>query len=309
MLRPVSVLGLLAVALMGLGCSGAIGDGGSSPGPGKTPGTNGPGSNPGGSNPGGSNPGGSNPGGSNPGGSGTVPTTMNPVNPQGLPSDDATVPGVAPLRKLTRVEYQNTIRDLLGVGEVPAARLAAISADQDSAGSGFTRGGSVTAAPDARALLQAAEDVATSALSRMGSLLPCSPLPTAPAAQDACADQFFPALRPARLPPAADRRRGQRPEGPVPGAAHPRRRRRLPQGDRQRDRGDAAVALLPLSLGAGAGRGDQGRQPGQVQPVRDRLASCRTCSGRRCPTTSCSRRPTRTCWATRTRSPSRPAGC
>ena len=63
-----------------------------------------------------------------------MPTPMNPVNPQGLPSDDATVPGVAPLRKPTRVEYQNTIRDLLGVGEVPAARLAAISADQDSAG-------------------------------------------------------------------------------------------------------------------------------------------------------------------------------
>jgi hypothetical protein len=119
---------------------------------------------------------------------------MNPVNPMGLPSDDATVPGVAPLRKLTRVEYQNTIRDLLGVGEIPAARLAAISADQDSAGSGFTRGGSVTTPPDARALLQAAEDVATAAISRMGSLLPCSPLPTAPAAQDACADQFLPAF-------------------------------------------------------------------------------------------------------------------
>ena len=101
---------------------------------------------------------------------------------------------MAPLRKLTRVEYKNTIRDLLGVGEIPAARLAAISADQDSAGSGYFRGGSVTAAPDARALLQAAEDVATSALSRMGSLLPCNPIPTAAAAQDACADQFLPSF-------------------------------------------------------------------------------------------------------------------
>jgi hypothetical protein len=192
MLRPVTVLGLLAVALTGLGCSGAIGDGGNSSGPNRPP-TSGPGG--GGSNPGGggSNPGG---GGSNPGGGGstTVPTTMNPVNPQGLPSDDATVPGVAPLRKLTRVEYKNTIRDLLGVGEIPAARLAAISADQDSAGSGYFRGGSVTAAPDARALLQAAEDVATSALSRMGSLLPCNPIPTAAAAQDSCADQFLPSF-------------------------------------------------------------------------------------------------------------------
>ena len=45
----------------------------------------------------------------------------------GLPSDDATVPGVTPLRRLTRVEYQNTIRDLLGAAEIPAARLAAIA--------------------------------------------------------------------------------------------------------------------------------------------------------------------------------------
>ena len=89
MLRPVTVLGLLAVALAGLGCSGAIGDGGNSSGPGRPPtsGPSGGGSNPGG---GGSNPGG---GGSNPGGgSTTVPTTMNPVNPQGLPSDDARFP-------------------------------------------------------------------------------------------------------------------------------------------------------------------------------------------------------------------------
>ena len=68
-------------------------------------------------------------------------------------------------------------------------------------------------------LLQAAEDVATAALGRMPSLLPCNPLPTAAAAQDACADQFLAGFgkRAYRRPltDAGD----QRPEGPVPGPA------------------------------------------------------------------------------------------
>jgi hypothetical protein len=248
-------------------------------------GSNGSGSN--GSN--GSNGGGTTVGG---GGSSSVPTTMNPVNPMGLPSDDATVPGVAPLRKLTRVEYKNTIRDLLGVGEIPAERLAAISADQDSAGSGYFRGGSVTAAPDARALLQAAEDVATLALSRMGSLLPCTPLPTAPAAQDACADEFLPKFA---------KRAYRRPltEGEINDLKALYRAQKTPDvgADFPKAIANSIAAVLqsPWFLYHSAlGPAAPVKEGNLIKYNQYELASTRTCSGRRCPTTSCSRRLTRT---------------
>jgi hypothetical protein len=185
-LRPLTKLGLIGVALCGLGCSGAI------PGDHKPSNGQGGGSDPG--NPsdpskpgnGGSNPG--NGGGSNPGNGGT---TMNPVPPAGLPSDSATVPGTAPLRRLTKLEYVNTVRDLLGFDAIPPARLAAFSADQESGGSGFVRGGSVTAAPDARVFLQTSEDLAAAVVPKLAGMLPCNPMPTAAAEQDDCADKFL----------------------------------------------------------------------------------------------------------------------
>src|SRR5262249_20716458 len=83
-----------------------------------------------------------------------------------------------------------TVRDLLGL-TVPAARLAAFSADQDAAQSGFVAGGAVDTAEDVRVFLQTAEDLATQALQKMPALLPCNPIPTAAAEQDACADRFL----------------------------------------------------------------------------------------------------------------------
>ena len=178
MLQPFTRLGLTGLCLFGLACTGAIsrGDQSSSSGPGNA----GPGK-------GNSSPG-------NSGGGAQDPAVTNPpnaVNPMGLPSDDATVPGVAPLRRLTKLEYRNTVRDLLGLDSLPDAQIDAFSADQDSAASGFLRGAAVTAAPDARGILQAAEELGKAALGRMGELLPCSPLPTAAAEQDACADEFI----------------------------------------------------------------------------------------------------------------------
>jgi hypothetical protein len=111
-----------------------------------------------------------------------------------LPSDEATIPGLAPLRRLTRFEYQNTVRDLIGVTTVPAARLATFADDTESLSSGFLRGGAVTAAPDARVLMLAAEELTTSIMQRVPMLVPCSPLPTAMAEQDACADKFITAF-------------------------------------------------------------------------------------------------------------------
>ena len=182
-LRPLTKFGLIGVALCGLGCSGAI------PGDSKSP--NAPGGGPVPSNP--SNPGN---GGSNPGNGGSTDpgmggSTMKPVPPAGLPSDADTVPGTAPLRRLTKLEYVNTVHDLLGFDAIPPARLAAFSADQESGGSGFVRGGSVTAAPDARVFLQTSEDLATAIVPKLQGMLPCNPMPTAAPEQDACADKFL----------------------------------------------------------------------------------------------------------------------
>jgi hypothetical protein len=168
-------LGILGVSLLGLGCTGSVGDA-KGPGPGGGPG----------------DPGGNGGPPMTPGGNGGPPGPADPGAPPGtLPSDDTTVPGTAPLRRLTRLEYVNTVRDLLGIGEVPAARLASFAADQESAASGFLRGGSVTAAPDARVLMLAAEELTALALPKVPMLLPCTPVPTANAEQDSCADKFL----------------------------------------------------------------------------------------------------------------------
>jgi hypothetical protein len=165
MLRPLSYVGVVGVAVLALGCTGSIGEG-AGLGPNPDPGS-----------------------GRQPPGSVTPPPNAPP--PGALPSDADTVPGAAPLRRLTRFEYENTVRDLLGLAGVPAERLAAFGADQESASSGYLRGGAVTAAPDARVLMLAAEDLATAAIQKNPGLLPCNPLPTAAAEQDACADKFI----------------------------------------------------------------------------------------------------------------------
>ena len=66
------------------------------------------------------------------------------------------VPGTAVFHRLTRAEYNNTIRDLLGDNSAPARSFAA---DQESAKSGFFSGGAVANA-DANHLLEATETLA-----------------------------------------------------------------------------------------------------------------------------------------------------
>src|SRR3954462_14177989 len=106
-------LSLTMVLLAAPGCQGTIGDAGSGPaGPGGTPG------NP--SNPG--QP--SKPG--TPSGPGATPT-----GPGGAPSaaGDPNAAGPMPLRRLTRKEFNNTLRDLLGDTSNPAD---AFPLDRDS---------------------------------------------------------------------------------------------------------------------------------------------------------------------------------
>src|SRR5688572_18587181 len=57
-----------------------------------------------------------------------------PVDNTGALDDAKTVPGPAPLRRLTTLEYDNTIRDLLGVANAGGSKL---TPDQGSHDSGF----------------------------------------------------------------------------------------------------------------------------------------------------------------------------
>ena len=145
------------------------------------------------------------------------PITGGPVGgPQ--PSDMPNVPGPAPLRRLSVREYRNTVRDLLGV-DVPAGVDFAI--DRDTAG--FSVGSPVATSTDASRLLDAADQLAAAAASP-----PARPaaLPDGPRRQRRpvrLRPAVHPEVRPARLPPPAERRRGGRPEG---GLRRPPRARR-----------------------------------------------------------------------------------
>ena len=159
---------LLAVvtAMAGLGCSGAIdgdstgkGPDGTKPGPTTKPGV----------------PGVPDPGGAGGGGGG---------NPQPqVPGQ----PGKAVFHRLTRVEYNNTVRDLLGDATAPGNAFAS---DQEAGKSGYFIGGSISN-NDATHLLEATEKLAAGAITRLTELVPCKSVPAAVAEQDACAGQFI----------------------------------------------------------------------------------------------------------------------
>ena len=171
-----------ALLALALGCTGQVAGGGSSGGnvgPGGQPGGNGgpgPGA-PGGGAPGpgggGANPGGGGPAPGGGGGGGPAPGAMNQ-------------PGRGVFYRLNRLEYNNTIRDLLGDRSAPAS---AFSPDPESGHSGYHSGG-VVANADAVRLFDATEAIAASAARRLPEILPCKMIP-APAGELACAQQFI----------------------------------------------------------------------------------------------------------------------
>lgn len=87
------------------------------------------------------------------------------------------------VRRLTRFEYDNTVRDLLGTSLRPAEGFA-----PDPSWLGFDNNGSVATVGDAIAeqYLHAAEALAADAVTRLPELLPCDPA----LADDACVDAF-----------------------------------------------------------------------------------------------------------------------
>jgi len=118
------------------------------------------------------------------GGAGPVSPPAGPT-PEGTPSTpaagDPNAAGPRPLLRLTRREYNNTVRDLLGDTSRPAD---AFPEDRDRAFL-FRRSGLV-ATQDADLLRSAAETLAATAIKSPSKILPCDPA----TGEDACATQF-----------------------------------------------------------------------------------------------------------------------
>lgn len=120
-----------------------------------------------------------------PGGAAPV-TPVTPITPISGALCKPADPVASPLRRLTRVEYNNTVRDLLGVDLSPADRFPA-----DEVAGGFANNAAVlTVSPLlAERYMEAAELLSAEAVKTLPVLLPCQPGSTA-ASEEACARQF-----------------------------------------------------------------------------------------------------------------------
>jgi hypothetical protein len=172
--KCVSHLGLglvIGTAAFAVGCVGSVGhgDNGGQPPPGPGPG-------------GGPEPG---PGGGGPGGGAMPGPPPPPVNP----AETTNLAGPQPLRRLSLLEYSNTIRDLLGE-PAPPTRGAGFSVDISST-AGFVNGAKITSSVDAKQFVDASDRLAASAVSRLAMLAPAGCAAPAPAAEEGCARKFI----------------------------------------------------------------------------------------------------------------------
>lgn len=118
-------------------------------------------------------------------GQGSTPAgTPGPGSTATPPPPSVSTVGATPLRRLTRLEYANTVRDLLG----PAVPSVSNAFSADTLGvAGFTVGGSITPV-EAIQYQEAAEALAAVAIKDLKSLLPCD---QAKDGEAACADRFI----------------------------------------------------------------------------------------------------------------------
>lgn len=179
MVRPLrSARSLIGVALAGLACSSPLGAG------------NGMAAGSGGSAAAGAGGAGTGGAGAADGGADARPIGRFDPDPGPLPDRD-TIPGPAPLRRLSLLEYRNTIRDLVAI-EAPAPALRGrFSADVGAGDSWFTQGAPIVRGEDAVAFLLSGEAIGATAAQRVATLLPCTPIPTTDAEQEACAVKFI----------------------------------------------------------------------------------------------------------------------
>jgi hypothetical protein len=104
-------------------------------------------------------------------GTGATSGTTTPPRPTGTtPPPANSAPGVAQLRRLTVLEYRNTVRDLLGLTDVQMPELAG---DQQAKTSGFTTGAAITTATDARKLLDGSDRLVLAAMPSLTAQVPC----------------------------------------------------------------------------------------------------------------------------------------
>jgi hypothetical protein len=101
------------------------------------------------------------------------------------PAAPDSAPGVSQLRRLTALEYRNTVRDLLGVTNAQSLDLAG---DQQAGDSGYTTGAAITTAQDARKLLEATDRFVTAAMPNLAAQVPCM---SDAAAAEPCARTFI----------------------------------------------------------------------------------------------------------------------
>jgi hypothetical protein len=92
---------------------------------------------------------------------------------------------VAPLRRLTVLEYRNTVRDLFGLTDV---QMPELSGDQQAGGSGYTTGAAITTGTDARKLLDGTDRFVQAAMPNLAAQVPCI---KDAAAAEPCARQFI----------------------------------------------------------------------------------------------------------------------
>lgn len=141
--------------------------------------------------------------GAQPGGGGTGSSSTGGLSPGtgGIASGDPNAVGERPLTRLTRREYNNTVRDLLGDTTRPADKFP----DDRDRTFLFRRSGLV-ATQDAELLRSSAETLAASALSKLDRILPCTPA----ADETGCATRFIDefGLRAFRRPLTADEKSG-----------------------------------------------------------------------------------------------------
>jgi hypothetical protein len=165
--RKAAGSGLAALALLGLACTGQIGQA-DSPASAPGPGQNG------------------NPSAQGSGGrQGRDPDPM-VGDPKPMPGPDGVIDSAGPyaLRRLTVLEYQNTIRDLLGV-TVAETDLRAFAADQVVHG-GYGSGAAIVTSVDSRQFLDVSTKIADAATADLTKLMSASCAVPAAAGEMGC---------------------------------------------------------------------------------------------------------------------------
>ena len=120
------------------------------------------------------------------GGPGAMPPSMQPPSLPAACKDMKIRPGTAPLRRLTRFEYNNTIRDLLGDTTSPANNLPAEDLGNGFGNDASTQSVSSLLAEQYAAVAEGIAARATKDAAALGMLAPCAASASA-AAEEGCA--------------------------------------------------------------------------------------------------------------------------